>query len=296
MSRPVYAQRPSKDVTRRIFVEMLRRVAPIADPKDYQYVGFGALEFLDFDLVHRALGIDDMYSIEMNTDLSRYEANKPYRCIEMVAGRSSAALTRIKWRKLSIVWLDYESTLSDEVFSDLEYLASTLIPGSVLAVTLNADPGRLSDRAARFEQIVGASRVPSWASNASLGEWGWAKAQQGLVYQTLRNRLSKRADVARWHQVLNINYRDSARMQMICGVVVSPSLEIAAESCRFERAQGYSPGQKPVLVEIPYLTPAEEARVRKSLPVSGRRRPARLPGVDNQMIQKYADYYQWIGV
>jgi hypothetical protein len=48
-----YELRPSKAVTRRLLVDVLRRLPTVAALPDYQYVGFGALEFLDFELVHR---------------------------------------------------------------------------------------------------------------------------------------------------------------------------------------------------------------------------------------------------
>src|SRR5215831_9133797 len=98
-----YEVRPSKAVTRLIFVDLLRRLTPIGKPEDYQYVGFGALEFIDFDLVHRVVGVNDMVSIEADSNsIARYEWNRPFNSITLMPGRASTVLPTIDWRRLSI--------------------------------------------------------------------------------------------------------------------------------------------------------------------------------------------------
>jgi hypothetical protein len=294
MPDPVYAHRPSKDVTRRIFVDMLRHLNRALNVREFQYVGFGALEFIDFDLMHRNLGITKLTSIENSSNIERYEANKPYRNIELLAGHSTDMLTRINWTGLSVVWLDYECPLQSIVFNDIEYLCTKLTPGSVLAVTLNAEPGRLDGRRDRFAKNVTEARVPQGVDDDILGSWGWAEAQQRILFSILRNRLSKRVDQASWKQVLNIQYRDNAKMQFTAGVVGTPALAAALEMCELSKLDYYRGSADALRIEIPYFTSHEQSLLRRKLPRGSHQRLS-LPGVDATDVGNYANFYKWIG-
>jgi hypothetical protein len=291
---PIYAQRPSKDVARRIFVDMLHQLDANGDLRRYQYVGFGALEFIDFDLIHRELGIDRLYSIENNSSIARYEANKPYKCIELLAGESTDMLTKIDWRQLTLVWLDYESTLNSVVFTDVEYLCQKLVPGSVLAVTMNAHPGKLSGRRDRLAALIGEDRIPANTTDNTLGGWGWAQVQQRVLFSTIRRQLQKRVDTASWWQALNINYRDEAPMQMIAGVISTPAIEPKIDATGISNLFYYRPEGEALEIRIPYLTANEQRALRRSLPRTRGRRWPTLPGVSRETIQKYGEFYRWI--
>lgn len=295
MMRPVYTHRPSKDVTRRIFVDMLHHLNAVLDIRNYQYVGFGALDFIDFDAVHRSLGISEMYSIENDTNWARYEANIPYQCVRLLAGNSTDMLTRIDWKKLSVVWLDYEDSLNARVINDVEYLCQKLIPGSVLAVTLNAEPGSLKGRRDRMAVNVTEERIPPGYDDDQLGDWGWATAQQRILFSTIRRRLQKRPDSAAWWQTLNIRYRDIAHMQLVAGVIDAPVVHPLLESARLSRADYFTPDSIAVEVEIPYLTQHEQRLLRRKLPMVPRQRLPILPGVPREDIETFRRYYQWIG-
>lgn len=294
MSRPIYAQRPSKDVVRQMFVQMMSRLNKVDELRNYQYVGFGALEFIDFDLVHRRLEINDMISIEQDSAHGdRYEANKPYQCIQIVPDSSLNALPHIDWSRLSIVWLDYECALVEDVFTDVGYLGAKLIPGSALAITLNAEPGHLDDRLTRLRANVTAQRVPQGYDDDTLGSWGWATAQQRLLFATLRRETQRRSDAAVWRPIMNVRYRDDARMQMYVGVIGSPGLNNLLHSCHFQDASYYSDGLDATVIDVPYLTEHEQSTIRKKLPRKKYQRLS-LPGVDPERLKQYTDVYQWI--
>lgn len=295
MTGPVYAHRPSKDVTRRIFVDMLHQLDFDGAMKHYQYVGFGALEFIDFDAIHRSLGITQMFSIENDPNIERYEANKPYQCISVLPGHSTDMLTKVNWSALSVVWLDYECQLNSQVLTDVEYLCQKLVPGSVLAVTLNASPGALADRRERLVANIGEERVPPKTDDDTLGDWGWAKAQQRVLFTTLRRKLAKRPDSAFWWQGLNVNYRDGAPMQLVAGVIGTPALEARLDQSGVAKASYFRPEGVALSVEVPYLTAHEQRLVRRKLPLRKRQRVPTLPGVPAADVSNYVGHYQWIG-
>ena len=144
-----------KDVTRRIFANMLHQLDLNGDLRRYQYIGFGALEFIDFDLVHPNLGINDLFSIEKSGNIDRYEANKPYQCIDLLHGNSTDKLTEIDWKRLSIVWLDYESTTQRHGLDRRKVLVPEVNPRF-----------RASDHTKRsswnFEWATRSTRIDNW--------------------------------------------------------------------------------------------------------------------------------------
>jgi hypothetical protein len=49
--------RPAKHILRLMTVDVMRRLSAFRPLHEYRYVGLGGYEFVDFDLVRRALGI-----------------------------------------------------------------------------------------------------------------------------------------------------------------------------------------------------------------------------------------------
>ena len=83
-----YVQRPAKNISRKMLCETLRRIEPFAPLTEYHYVGFGSAYFADFVLLHRALAVRNMTSIERDTfNKDRYDNNKPFRCITVTKER-----------------------------------------------------------------------------------------------------------------------------------------------------------------------------------------------------------------
>jgi hypothetical protein len=146
-------------------------------------VGFGGLEYIDFVLFRRSLGVERMISIEQDTARrSRYEFNLPFSGIELLSGVASVRLPDIDWRELSIVWLDYEAPVTAEIVSDLAFLAQELIPGSVLIITSNAATPKPADQRRRtLVQNVGEELVPPRVTDDTLARWGWAAAQRDIA-------------------------------------------------------------------------------------------------------------------
>ncbi len=295
--RPVYAQRPSKAVTRAILVEWFQRLAPICAPSKYQYVGFGALEFIDFDLVHRRLGISRMTSIEKRPgQVERQAANVPFNGIDVIEGDAKVVLPQLDWTPFSIVWLDFEDGLNySSVIPAVEYVARKLRPGSALAVTLRAEPHRpIDQRLTQLENDIGPERVPVGTTSATLGEWGTAAVQYQVLDAIVRTEVGNRTgqqDV--WHQVLNVQYADETKMQIVGGVIGDPVVDRLIASCGFKDLSTYRPGDKPLRVEVPYLTPKEQRLLNEKLPRRPRARLG-LPGVKREAVEAYAAAYRWL--
>lgn len=289
-----YENTPSKGVARSIFVDLLRHLIPIRTPTDYQYVGFGALEFVDFDLIHRQVGITDMISIEKDEPaIARYEWNRPFNSITVVAGRASTILPSIDWLRPSVVWLDYTDPLKTEVIGDVETVARRLIPGSVLAVTVNAHPLKLGeDRRAELEKNITPERVPLGVTDDRLGDWGLADVQYEVLTAVIRDAFASRGDETSFRQLLHIHYKDSARMQMVGGIVNAPEIEDVLAQCRFDDMSETRPGKDALYIRVPLLTHRERVWANQQLPLAPGASPLAMDGIDPKDLRDYADVYR----
>lgn len=294
MAKKSYEVTPSKSVTRLIFVDLLRRLTPVGSFKDYQYVGFGALEFIDFDLVHRQVGITDMISIEKDASgIARYEWNKPFSSIKVLAGRASTVLPTIDWSRPSVVWLDYTEQLTEEVIGDVATLARVLVPGSILTITINATPSLYGmDRLEALEHNITAERVPVGTTSNRLGEWGLAGVQYKVLIAELNMALGERGDHARFGQLLNIHYQDKARMQMIAGIISTPQMDEVLDKCRFDEVLETRTGEEALKVRVPILTLRERAWVDQRLPLAEGAALPPMAGVDAKDLSDYAEIYR----
>ena len=132
-----YRLRPGKHAERVMLVDLFKRMrfAPI---ETYQYIGFGSVAFVDFRMVHKALGIKDLISIEDTDDESereRFRNNNPYAGLMLHFGNSSGVLPALDYSKRSLVWLDYDGALSRSMANDLAAVGRQAKSGTFVAVT-----------------------------------------------------------------------------------------------------------------------------------------------------------------
>jgi hypothetical protein len=278
-----------------MIIDACRRLGPFGAPADYQYIGFGALEFVDFHLMRRGVGVVKMTSIEHDfARKERYEFNRPYGEVEVLIGSAGSRLKDIDWTGLRIVWLDYESGLNEDVLGDVAQISQRLQAGSVLIVSVNAEPARpMSKRRSTLAEEVGEWRLPQGTTDETLAKWGWADAQRQILADALVSEMSGRLDSARLHQLFDFRYADNARMQTYGGIILIPALERSLADCRFEDLEFISgEDDEPVKIEVPDLTAKERDHLDRQLPVRADASPA-LPGISDSEAKQYADYYRW---
>jgi hypothetical protein len=289
-----YLARPAKHVLRHMLVEALQLLEPVGDPASYRYVGFGGLEFVDFDLFHRRLAIKDMISIEIDSNShARYVANRPFLPIRVLPGAASETLPTLDWSGLNIVWLDYESRLNTDVLSDVSFMARELAPGSVLILTVNASTPPIGKRMPTLEENVTVQRVPLGTTEKTLAKWGFAEVQRDVVSDVINQECRTRTDRGSFEQLFDFQYADSAFMQTFGGIISSPSLEKTISSLPFDDLDFVvRPGKDPLRIELPILTQKEVIQINQQLP--------RDPGVDltleglpAEQLENYERVYRW---
>jgi len=292
-----FSTRPAKNVERRMIVEACRRLSAVAPLETYRYVGFGGIEFMDFELMHRILGIRIMTSIEKDLQWpARYKFNRPFRTVAVLTGRASEHLSALDWDGLRIVWLDYEWQLRDEVIRDCETVARVLHPGSLLIVTIQARgefSGRVGTKLEDLKRNVAEDRIPLGITEESLeGKWGFARAQRQILTEAVNDVVERRGDGARLRQVFNFFYADDVRMQTSGWIVSSTGLDRTVDTCRFEELDFVRMGDEPMVIEVPVLTDRELQYLNQKLPLKKRAR-LRESWLDPGVQETYAKLYQW---
>ena len=147
MDNPVYHLRPNKAVDRNLFVESLVYLGKMVDISHYRYIGFGSYEFDEFKMIYRTLGIEDLHSIEMDSDVFRRQKfNKPYSCIQLFNKTCGEYFDEdYDNNRHSIIWADFsEANKKHSQCQDISNICSKMQKGDVLRITLNANPTGIS--------------------------------------------------------------------------------------------------------------------------------------------------------
>jgi hypothetical protein len=303
-----YGLRPAKNVERKMLCEAMARLSRIASLRSYRYVGFGATGFHDFVLIHQRLGIRDMTSIEGYLDArDRVEFNRPYSCIKMRWGLSYDLLPAFKWTRRAIVWLDYDKPLDARMLGDITVAISSMRSGSLLVVTVTADPGPVDNvqnvahtRLERLRSRVGRANIRADVTGADLSKWGLAKVSRDVIHDRIEKTLSDRNGPAEpderinYEQLFHFHYADGAKMLTVGGLLTNGRDGKKLNSKHFGDLDFIrtTSSVDPYLIDSPVLTLREIRYLDERLPrlAKSANYPKWLPESDRR---KYAKIYRY---
>ncbi len=296
-----YRLKPAKHVERGMILEALQRLRVFAPLCRYRYVGFGSTYFADFIVVHRLLGIKKMISIEQDeSKRARFVFNRPFRTVKLIFGHSNAVLPTLAWTTPSIVWLDYDGPLTNAVLTDIDWVCSAAASGSVLIVTVHADPGpmRPDDKGARIRTLkkhIGPNNVPNGiTTDGHLADWRLAEVGRTVIDSTIRAAVrdrSTRAATMSYKQLFNFHYRDGARMSTVGGILLDDDQRADLERCSFNDLSYVRSDGSACLITVPFLTNREVRSLDRHLPATAAGTSvAMIPQHDRDA---YADIYRF---
>src|SRR5688572_20068153 len=88
-----YLLRPAKQVERKLILQGLLALMRDGVPIDsYTYLGFGSVFYADFVMLHKSIGIEDMYCVEAQPVERRMRFNMPYGLVKLRMGALSDTL------------------------------------------------------------------------------------------------------------------------------------------------------------------------------------------------------------
>ena len=222
-----------------------------------------------------------MTSIEKQAMHSeRFEWNKPYAGIKMLFGDTRQRLIEIDLTLPTIIWLDYDGTMSSSVISDIRHVAHAASHGSVLVVTVNAQPRQTgeedSDLLDEIRGELGNEKIPADIESSSLFGWGLGKFYRRVGNSEIRDALSSangvREEESRlsYEQLFHFHYEDGARMATFGGVFFENRKIGEFQDCAFDRLSFVCGGSEPFLIPTPKLTLREVLHLERQMPVADR--------------------------
>lgn len=303
-----YGLRFAKNVERKMICETMARLSRIAALKSYCYIGLGAIGFHDFVLIHQRLGIKKMTSIEgYLAAQDRVEFNRPYSCIKMRWGLSYNVLPTFKWSRRAIVWLDYDKPLDARMLGDVTVAVSSMKSGSVLIVTVAADPGDVENvenvaqrRMELLRSRVGQANIRADVKGGDLAKWGLARVCRDIIHdrieKTLRDRNGPIQPQSRinYEQLFHFQYADGVKMVTIGGLFSDSRDAQKLNSKHFSDLDFIRTAVaiEPYRIESPVLTLREIRYLDERLPrlAQSAMHPKWLPESDRR---KYAKIYRY---
>jgi hypothetical protein len=297
-----YSLRPAKQIERKMLCEAFRRLSVFQSVESYRYIGFGSFYFADFKLIHKSLGITDMVSFELESwKRKRFHFNNPFRCVKLAFGHSNTLL-RDHWRnRRTILWLDYDDPLDMSCLRDVTFFCNCAPSGSVLLITVDAktdeEAASLDEALLALNERVSEARVPRDVSAKHLVGWGTAKVSHRILKNEIekvisgRNALLNEPEKLMFEQLFNFQYRDSARMLTVGGIIYSEKESEKFRACDFKSLKFVKSGVTPYRIELPRLTFREIRHLDSQLPNNLSQLKSKGIKVDD--LRKYAKVYRW---
>lgn len=298
-----YGLRPAKNIERKMLCEAFRRLHVFGNVNSYRYIGFGSTYFTDFILLHKALDITNMISVEREVEKKeRFEFNRPYSSIRMEFAESSLVLPSLPWEVRTIGWLDYDGKLSSSILSDVKYFCASASLGSVIVITVNAHPdGHEEDRVGLLKGRVGAEKTPRDVTHIALRQWGTAAIYRDIIANEIAETLSERnagipsGQKVLYKQLFNFHYRDRPGPYMLTvgGLFYDEGQRHLVGMAGFDDFAFVNADERtPYVIDAPNLTYREIRHLDSQLPAEDLT-TLDVKAIPEEDVAKYAEVYRY---
>lgn len=299
-----YLLRPSKQVERKLFVEALHRLASLGYcVPDYTYLGLGSVYYADFLLFHKYLYLDDMICAESAPIPKRMMFNRPFDFIRLEMKEVAELIPDLKRDRKHFVWLDYDDPLDASMLQDTAGLLHVLAPGSILVVTVDAEP-RLPKNA-DTNKMTGDQLIDLAVAQISeqLGRYYSGKIGRSVftpsslppfyanvLMSHIREQISKRANMG-FLQLFNFQYADGAHMLSLGGLIDDKEQLSKVRASDLFDLDFVHDDTEPILISVPPLTMREKHHLDQIVRTPGS--SGDLPfELDEQMLTNFCKYYR----
>jgi len=308
-----YSLRPSKSIERKMIIPFLYKLTNFDELTNYHYIGFGSIYYIDFILFHKNLNIRRMSSIEYERNESRAKFNLPYKCIELFSGTSNDKLVTIMSNDAKyIVWLDYDSPISDFTLDDIQTFIAKSTSGSLLMITLNVNSDDKDELNSKFdelfeyrktkleEKITIKSKIPQINNFKELNLKNLHKVYRKIIINEIEETLIKKNKLQinryKFKQIMNFRYSDGVQMQTFSFLIYQESDEEKYNMCKFDDLLTFRDNDEPYEIKSPHLTIDEIRKLNKILPLDTDQDISSV-GIENTSFinaaKEYAEVYQY---
>lgn len=297
-----YLIRPAKQVERKLIIEALQCLGKKYKIPNYTYVGMGSRYFVDFQMIHKFLGIKDMISFEMEEEkIKRFDFNLPYKFIDLKPGKSTDILPSINWSKDFIIWLDYDQRISEYMFDDIAIICDNAKAGTVLLLTIDAEPerfdspfpkdeiGRLGTRFENLKKSIHPNYPPG-IKKRDVSKKRFPLLLREIVSEKVRDCLAIK-DLS-FFQLFNFIYEDSCQMYTF-GFIFGKNIKKIKDSGVYD-LKFVSQDDTLVKIKLPILTPREKMLFDRLLPSIADNLTEFEMATDK--LRTYEEYYRYSSV
>lgn len=229
-----YSLRPSKQVERKIMIEVLLRLSKAGyNINEYSYVGFGSPYYVDFVMFHKYLFIEKMVCVEWGDVRKRMRFNKPFKFIKLSLGAFSKHIPSMRPTDRSLVWLDYDRSLDAEMLQDVDGALNRMAPQSIFIITTDARPKLpkdqfdVEDMTVAQRELLTAKTYREWfgpyvetpITRQTVSRSHVAPLFYDVVAERIRLTITRRGAGLRFLQIFNYVYRDGAPMFTVGGMI-----------------------------------------------------------------------------
>lgn len=265
-----YPLRPSKQVERKLLVELLHQLntaVPGYDIREYTYVGFGSVYYTDFVLFHKYLYMDKMICVEGSNIPNRMEFNRPYEFIKLRMARFREVILELDKNRPYVMWLDYDTGLTGEELQDVQNAIQVLPHGSIFLITVDAEPRlphdplashvELRRRAVRRLREDCGDLYPERLEFKHFTQDALPKVLATIIRNQIEAAALSRGEIE-FAQLVNFCYRDGAQMVSLGGVVDSPERVARVRESSAMRLHFANDSEEPLPISVPHLTVREK--------------------------------------
>jgi hypothetical protein len=270
-----YEIRPAKSTLRRVILEQLRHIQSGWNLREYTYMGFGSVAFVDFVLFERHLGFKRLISIEdKQKRRDRFEFCKPLGHIELKMGDSTKVLNDMNLSQPMVIWLDYDQPPSDGKLNDVAGIVERATLGTVVYVTVGLEDLDIIVQKQNTEKrldylktyLAYMDDTSSLLKTVKRQIEVYSKLFQDVMDERARTR-SETSKIAAM-PILSATYSDGKQMLVLGWILLDPSerdkLSVAMDGC-----VGYPVGDVPLKITYPSLTRVERRHLDKVLRENG---------------------------
>ena len=300
-----YVIRPSKQIERKLFMEAVHCLSRSGYPlSEYTYLGFGSVYYADFILFHKYLYIDHMICVEAADIPVRMTFNKPYDFNKLEMRPVSNIIANISPKKKYLAWLDYDVPLDMDIISDVDGFLGTLGPGSILILTIEAEP-RVPDSVREdesskkseddlllmyFQQKLGLYLSRNIKS-ADISRSELPNLLAEIIRAVIENQMLSRKGLE-FHELFNFRYSDGTQMLTLGGMIEKKSNKEQLNRSGIYDLDFIRPGGRPLAISVPPLTLREKHLLDQKIgsgPIS-----LNKPSLEfkSEWLENYKKYYK----
>lgn len=295
-----YLLRPSKQVERKLIIEALHKLSLGAiDIRQYTYVGLGSIYYADFQLFHKYLYIDKMTCLEAAPIPKRMKFNKPYGFIKLRMENVADFIPRLNRTVPYFMWLDYDSTLGEEMVQDIKGCIHRLGPGSILVVTVDADPdhlglsngletdtrrivSRLRDEFGKYYPDVVGNEVVAY----NILPRFFAVVLRSLIGEEINARSG-----IKFLQLFNFKYADGAQMVTIGGLLADRKIADQVTRSGVYQLPYVTRENTPIPIAVPLLTVREKQWLDEN--ITEAKRPSKVAfEIGSEELGNFRSFYK----